>query len=94
MDQYADIIDEITQTAIEMKDQVSELWWNEYEEKIYVFDKLKADACYWAPEIIKKKFWNGLFKLCSIHFNNASNPIHREIFTIYQKQYNIAIETI
>ena len=35
MIQYADIIDEITQTAIEMKDQVSELWWNEYEEKIY-----------------------------------------------------------
>ena len=84
-----DVLDAMEQKATQMKGNVSQMWWDEYDEKKYVFDKLRSNACYWAPEIIRKNFWTELYKICTIHFNNASNPIHRELFEIYQNKYEI-----
>lgn len=86
--QCVGVLDAMEQKAEQMKDAVSELWWDEYDQKKHVFQKLKINACYWAPEIIRNKFWKELFAICSIHFNNASNPIHRELFEIYQERIN------
>jgi hypothetical protein len=85
---YTGVLEAMEQKAEQMKDEVSQLWWDEYDKKKHVFQKLKINACYWAPEVIRNKFWKELFTICSIHFNNASNPIHRELFEIYQKRIN------
>jgi hypothetical protein len=86
--QCVGVLDAMEQKATQMKDDVSQIWWDEYDEKKYVFDRLRSSACYWAPEIIRNKFWKELFTICTIHFNNASNPIHRELFEIYQERIN------
>tara|TARA_B100000674_G_scaffold387753_1_gene331338 strand:+ start:985 stop:1290 length:306 start_codon:yes stop_codon:yes gene_type:complete len=84
---YLDVIQEMIDKATAMKDQTSSIYWQEFSDKLFVFDKLRDNLCYWAPEIIRKKFWNSLFKICSSNFNNASNPIHTELFEIYQRRY-------
>jgi hypothetical protein len=85
---YIGVLQAMEQKAEQMKDEVNGLWWDEYDQKKHVFQKLKTNACYWAPEIIRNKFWKELYKICTVHFNNASNPIHRELCEIYQKRIN------
>ena len=87
--EYLDTVTLMIITANSMKNEVSDIYWQDFEDKKHVFEKLRENACYWAPEIIRNKFWKELFKICSIHFNNASNPIHRKLFEIYQEKYNI-----
>ena len=89
---YLDIIQEMIDKATSMKNETSEIYWQEFSNRMFVFDKFKSNLCYWAPEIIRKNFWTGLYKLCNSNFNNASNPIHRELFEIYQSRYKMELE--
>lgn len=90
---YFDVIQEMTDKATSMKDETSDIYWEEFSDRLFVFDKLKTNLCYWAPEIIRKNFWTGLFKVCSVNFNNASNPIHRELFEIYKRRYEMEMKS-
>ncbi len=84
-----DIIEEMINSANKMKGDINSQHWNDFEEKTYLFTKLQRNACYWAPEIIRHNFWQELHIICSVHFNNCSNPIHRELFEIYKNKYAI-----
>ena len=86
---YLGVVQKMIDRANSMKDETSDIYWQEFSDRLFVFDKLMSDLCYWAPEIIRKKFWTALFKICSANFNNASNPIHRELFEIYKKEYDL-----
>ena len=91
---YLDVIQEMIDKTTSMKDQTSDIYWQEFSDRLFIFDKLRTNLCYWAPEIIRKKFWTELFKLCSVNFNNASNPIHKELFEIYQRRYKMELERL
>jgi hypothetical protein len=91
---YTKIVDTMLKSANSMKNEVSEIYWQEFQDKQHVFDKLKTDSCYWAPEVFKKNFWNTLYKICSINFNNASNPIHRKLLDVYKKIYKQEISKL
>tara|TARA_B100000902_G_C26875012_1_gene699670 strand:- start:60 stop:368 length:309 start_codon:yes stop_codon:yes gene_type:complete len=86
---YLNVVQKMIDSANSMKDETSDIYWQEFSDRLFVFDKLMSNLCYWAPEIIRKKFWTALFKICSANFNNASNPIHRELFEIYKKEYEL-----
>ena len=86
---YLGVVQKMIDRANSMKDETSDIYWQEFSDRLFVFDKLMGDLCYWAPEIIRQKFWTALFKICSANFNNASNPIHRELFEIYKVEYEV-----
>lgn len=86
---YLTVVENMVDKGTFMKDETSDIYWQEFSDRLFVFDKLKTSLCYWAPEIIRNKFWTELFKICSVNFNNASNPIHRELFEIYKKEYEL-----
>tara|TARA_B100000902_G_scaffold725_1_gene993 strand:+ start:879 stop:1184 length:306 start_codon:yes stop_codon:yes gene_type:complete len=91
---YLDVIQEMINKANSMKDETNDIYWQEFSDRLFIFDKLRTNLCYWAPEIIRQKFWTALFKLCNSNFNNASNPIHRELFEIYQRRYKTELESL
>ena len=91
---YLDVVQEMINEATSMEDETNDIYWQEFSDRLFVFDKLKTNLCYWAPEIIRNKFWKELFKICNVNFNNASNPIHNKLFEIYQRRYKMELENL